>query len=96
MAVRITKYPYENEFSTDILLFVLRKSTLRFDFLKFTFAVRSRLGGNMATCRVAKRSFDRARTMKTFVTSAREASHSICAKSGGVFANFTATHREAP
>ena len=50
----------------------------------------------MATCRVAKRSFYRARTMKTFVTSAREASHSICAKSGGVFANFTATHREAP
>ena len=57
LAVLITKYPYENEFSTDILLFVLRKSNLWFDFLKFTFAVRSRFVSNMATCRVANHRF---------------------------------------
>ena len=54
LAVLITKYPYENEFSTDISLFVLRKSNLWFDFLKFTFAVRSHLGSYMATHRSSK------------------------------------------
>ena len=42
-------------------------------------------------CRVAKRSFYRARTMKTFVMGVAEFHHVICAKFGGVFTNFTAT-----
>ena len=90
LAILITKYPYENEFSTDILLLVLRKSNLWFDFLKFTFAVRSRLGGNMATRRVANHRFCE-RVSKIVMCCFALQNNTICAKLSRFFANFTAT-----
>ena len=51
--VLITKSPYENEFSTDISLFVLRKSNLWLDFLKFTLIECSRFDSKRAMCNVA-------------------------------------------
>ena len=44
----------------------------------------------MAICRVAKRGFY-SFANKNICDERAEVSHAICAKSGGVFANFTAT-----
>ncbi len=48
-AVQITKYSYENKFSTAILSFALRKSNQRFDFLKIALPEHVYFDSKMAT-----------------------------------------------
>ncbi|MBO5715415.1 MAG: hypothetical protein J6S23_03355, partial [Clostridia bacterium] len=59
LAVQITKDPYEKKFSTDILLFVLRKSNRWLDFQKFTLTMRRRFDSNILThCSIKSQIFE--------------------------------------